>query len=79
VPAEYDDEEREPARNCPSCEQWIPESRIDVHLDGLDGAHPECPRQDLTLIVEQARREEYLRQRSPWGRLYGRRRWSWTW
>jgi hypothetical protein len=40
---------------CPSCEQWIPSDRIALHLDGLDGARPECPRQDLALIVQHAR------------------------
>jgi hypothetical protein len=40
---------------CPSCEQAIPPDRLEIHLVGLDGARPECPRQDLVEIVERAR------------------------
>ena len=54
---------------CPACEEWIPGDRLDLHLDGLDGARPECPRQDLELIVQQAQRAQYIKQRLPWARL----------
>lgn len=40
---------------CPSCNQVIPTDRFELHLDGLDGAHPECPRTDLVEVVERAR------------------------
>lgn len=59
---------------CPSCEQWIPADRLELHLAGLDGARPECPRQDLTLIVERARQEDLIRLRAPWTR-----KGTWTW
>jgi hypothetical protein len=44
---------------CPSCEQAIPADRLTLHLAGLDGARPECPRQDLVAIVNGVREEEY--------------------
>lgn len=43
---------------CPSCEQTIPPDRLEIHLAGLDGARPECPRQDLVEIAERARTAE---------------------
>jgi hypothetical protein len=43
---------------CPSCEQKIPPERLETHLAGLDGARPECPRQDLVEIAERARATE---------------------
>jgi len=53
---------------CPSCEQAIPLERFALHLDGLDGARPECPRTDLLEVAERARAEA--------GRQERRRRWS---
>lgn len=47
---------------CPSCEQAIPLERFDLHLDGLDGAHPECPRTDLVEVAERAREEARQRE-----------------
>jgi hypothetical protein len=35
---------------CPSCEQAIPPDRFELNLKGLDGAQPECPRQDLVVL-----------------------------
>jgi hypothetical protein len=46
---------------CPSCEQEIPADRLALHLAGLDGARPDCPRQDLEEIAERARQEEHVR------------------
>lgn len=44
---------------CPSCEQVIPVERFQLHLDGLDGARAECPRQDLEAIVQRSRTGGY--------------------
>jgi hypothetical protein len=43
---------------CPSCGMGIPLDRFFLHLEGLDGINPECPRQDLTEIVRRARGAE---------------------
>jgi hypothetical protein len=51
---------------CPSCEQEIPDDRLEIHLAGLDGARPECPRQDLVEIAERARAAESTQ--ALWGR-----------
>jgi hypothetical protein len=63
---------------CPSCEQVIALERFELHLDGLDGAHPECPRTDLVEVAQRAR--EASRQRElralwerPWSRAWGLR------
>ena len=40
---------------CPTCEQMIPADRYLLHLEGLDGARPECPRTDLVEVAERAR------------------------
>jgi hypothetical protein len=60
---------------CPSCEQMIPVERFDLHLDGLDGAHPECPRTDLVELAERAREAARQRERRalwerPWSRAW---------
>lgn len=47
---------------CPSCGTMVPLERFDLHLEGLDGAHPECPRTDLVEVAEQARRESQQRE-----------------
>jgi hypothetical protein len=47
---------------CPACEEWIPDDRLALHLDGMDGARPECARQDLVRIAQEAR-EASLRPR----------------
>jgi hypothetical protein len=41
-------------RMCPACEQWIPAEQAELHLAGMDGMRPECPRQDLYEIVKLA-------------------------
>ena len=56
---------------CPSCEQPISTERLDLHLAGLDGARPECPRQDLVEIAERARAAESAQ--ALWGRRPKRR------
>lgn len=40
---------------CQACEQEIPDERAALHERGLDGAHPECPRQDIVEIAMRAR------------------------
>jgi hypothetical protein len=40
---------------CPSCGELIPLDRFELHLEGLDGARPECPRTDLVEVAEPAR------------------------
>ena len=40
---------------CESCGQEIPAERAWLHERGLDGARPECPRQDLVEIAMRAR------------------------
>jgi hypothetical protein len=57
---------------CPSCGQQIPIDRLPLHLDGLDGARPECPRQDLKLIVQRASEAERLDTQWPRGSLWMR-------
>jgi hypothetical protein len=57
---------------CPSCGQEIPPDRLELHLSGLDGARPECPRQDLEEIAERARAWEREHRNS--GRNFWRRR-----
>lgn len=52
---------------CPSCGQEIPGERFELHLDGLDGARPECPRQDL---VEFAQRARGGQRTTWWGRTW---------
>jgi hypothetical protein len=56
---------------CPSCEQTIPPDRLEIHLGGLDGARPECPRQDLVEIAERARADGsmWIGRRRPGVRL----------
>jgi hypothetical protein len=56
---------------CPACEQKIPADRLQLHLDGLDGARPECPRQDIERIAPLTRVIE--REFSLWGRRVRRR------
>lgn len=51
---------------CPSCEQAIPLDRIAVHLAGLDGARPECPRQDLIVIAQREREQGDAAWATPW-------------
>jgi hypothetical protein len=58
---------------CPACEEWIPEDRLALHLDGMDGARPECPRQDLVRIAQEAR-QTLLRPRLHMTRLMSRER-----
>lgn len=59
---------------CPSCRQAIPFERLDLHLAGLDGARPECPRQDLVEIAQRAREEQMLARHTrlwqPWTRAW---------
>jgi hypothetical protein len=43
---------------CPSCQRPIPIDRLELHLAGLDGARPDCPRTDLVEIVRRAREGE---------------------
>ena len=58
---------------CPSCEQTIPPERFDLHLAGLDGARPECPRTDLAEVAERAREETHqLESRALWERAWSR-------
>lgn len=58
---------------CPSCEQVIPLARFDLHLSGLDGAHPECPRTDLVEVADRARAEaRQLDHRAVWERPWSR-------
>jgi hypothetical protein len=68
--------EEEAGTICPSCEQVIPLERFDLHLEGLDGAHPECPRTDLVEVAERAReverQEEARRRRAVWERPWSR-------
>jgi hypothetical protein len=40
---------------CDSCGCEIPADRAALHERGLDGARPECPRQDLVEIAMRAR------------------------
>lgn len=46
---------RDRPTTCPSCGDEIPPDRYDLHIEGLDGARPGCPRQDLEEIVSRAR------------------------
>jgi hypothetical protein len=54
-----------PTERCDVCGQDIPKHRYLLHARGLDGARPECPRQDLVEIA--------LRSRVTWG---GRTEWD---
>lgn len=56
-----------PDPTCPSCEQIIPVELFELHLEGLDGARPECPRTDLVEIVKLARKTDDF-----WSRLASR-------
>ena len=54
---------------CEACRQQIPAERYALHVRGLDGGRPECPRQDLVEIALRARGEwDAMRQRyaRPW-------------
>lgn len=61
---------------CWGCRKWIPPERAELHLAGLDGARPECPRQDLEEIAQRARAENRVDGMSfiP-GRWQSRLRW----
>ena len=58
-----DDDAPSAFKLCLSCERWVALDRIALHLDGLDGAHSECPCQELYEIVKRARGAERVR---PW-------------
>ena len=45
----------EPTARCDVCGQDIPVDRYELHMRGLDGARPECPKQDLVEIAKRAR------------------------
>ena len=45
----------EPTERCDACGKEIPLARYRLHVRGLDGATPECPKQDLVEIVMRAR------------------------
>ena len=61
---------------CPSCGESIPPDRIADHLAGLDGATPECSRQDLEKIAGNARAAVHKRELVPWSRP-GSPQWIW--
>ena len=42
---------------CSSCGEQIPVDRYELHVRGLDGARPACPKQDLVEIAQRARGE----------------------
>jgi hypothetical protein len=42
---------------CEACGAELAPERYALHLRGLDGAHPECPTQDLVEIALRARGE----------------------
>ena len=42
---------------CELCGAELASERYELHLRGLDGAHPECPRTDLVEIALRARGE----------------------
>lgn len=46
---------------CEVCRQQIPENIYPLHERGLDGARPECPKQDLVEIA--------MRWRGDWDRM----------
>jgi hypothetical protein len=54
-----------PTERCDVCGQDIQKDRYSLHARGLDGARPECARQDLVEIA--------LRSRVTWG---GRTEWD---
>lgn len=41
---------------CEACGQNIPADRYALHARGLDGARPECPKQDIVEIAMRARK-----------------------
>jgi hypothetical protein len=45
----------EPTLRCDVCQQDIPASRYRLHERGLDGATPECAKQDLVEIAMRKR------------------------
>ena len=49
------EDEHEEGPVCPSCGVTIALDRFNLHLEGLDGGHPECPRTDLSEVAERAR------------------------
>ena len=57
---------------CPSCRQLIPLDRLELHLAGLDGARPECPRTDLSLVIVRAREEQVRASRTLWTQPFSR-------
>lgn len=61
---------------CPVCQQTIPIDRFQLHLDGLDGARPECPRTDLVEVARRARESASARSRLAWTNPWSRR---WVW
>jgi len=55
---------------CQTCGQDIPADRYALHARGLDGARPECPKQDLVEIANRARQ-------TPGEPDFGVRPWTW--
>jgi hypothetical protein len=54
----------EPTERCDACGKEIPLARYRLHVRGLDGATPECPKQDLVEIAMRKRGEwEPMRRR----------------
>jgi hypothetical protein len=41
---------------CDVCGERIPLNRVALHARGIDGARPECPKQDIVEIAMRARR-----------------------
>jgi len=52
MPGPSDETER-----CEACGRQIAASRYPLHVRGLDGGHPECPKQDIVEIALRARGE----------------------
>ncbi len=67
--------EEEDGPICPSCGQVILLERFELHLEGLDGGHPECPRTDLVEVAERVRETARERER----RVLWARPWSRAW
>jgi hypothetical protein len=42
---------------CDACRQQIAAARYALHTRGVDGGHPECPKQDIVEIALRARGE----------------------
>jgi hypothetical protein len=53
----------DPAR-CDACGAELAPDRHQLHLRGLDGGHPECPKQDLVEIA--------MRRRGDWDAMRAR-------